>query len=422
MKNLTLALTLVLSFSLSAQDLDSELRQLLDDHSIVPLKIKRNLTSPLFKLGEKLFSDNRLSGNQNISCQTCHHPEMGTSDNLPLPIGEGGDGLGSDRTMGSGEVIPRNAPHVFNSGLSNKEFSFWDGRVSFDSSTGIFQTPEPSLNGINPTRGEITSALSSALSAQAMFPPLSHEEMRGKLGSNEIADAKTNLEAWKLLTARVTSDLGYMKLFKQALPGVQKDKINFGHIGEALGHFQANKFVVVNTPFDKYLEGDNSAMSDAAKRGAILFYSKGKCVECHSGNNFTDNKFHNIAFPQVGPGKEEGGNDKGLFLVTGKDEDLYKFKTPGLRNISLSAPYGHSGSLITLFRVVQHYQHPMRSNHHYQGGYRNLPYALDVDWDNMNDRLRRIDPLLPRMGVPLNGMEMQDIVTFMKEGLTNLNF
>ena len=61
---------------------------------------------------------------------------------------------------------------------------------------------------------------------------------------------------------------------------------------------------------------------------------------------------------------------------------------------------------------------PMRSNHHYEGGYRNLPYALEVDWKNMNDRLRRLDPLVPRMGLPLNGMEMQDIVTFMEEGLT----
>lgn len=418
MKNLIYFLTLLVITPLSAQTLDTELRQLLKEHNIKPLVMKRDLSSPMFKLGAKLFVDNRLSGNNNISCKTCHHPMMGTSDNLPLPIGEGGVGEGRSRSMGTGEVISRNAPHLFNSGLSNKEFSFWDGRVSFDPKTKTFQTPEPTINGSNPAKPEIAKVLSSALAAQAMFPPLSHDEMRGKAGSNEIADAKTNLEAWELLTERITSDQQYMSLFKKALPGITKDKINFGHIGEALAHFQSNKFAVVNTPFDRYVAGDNSALSEAAKRGAILFYSKGKCVECHSGNNFTDDKFHNIAFPQVGPGKEEGGNDKGLFMVTGKDEDLYKFKTPGLRNIALSAPYGHSGSLKTLFRVVQHYQHPMRSNHHYDGGYRNLPYALEVDWDNMNDRLRRMDPLLPRMGVPLNGMEIQDIVTFMEEGLT----
>ncbi|TNE97649.1 MAG: cytochrome-c peroxidase [Deltaproteobacteria bacterium] len=418
MKNLIILLTLVFVTPLIAQDLDTELRALLKTHSIEPLKKERDLTSPLFDLGHRLFVDNRLSGNNNISCRDCHHPMLGTSDSLPLPIGEGGEGIGTNRRMGTGAVIPRNAPHLFNSGLSNKEVSFWDGRVSYDPLTKTFQTPEPAINGANPTRPEIAKALSSALAAQAMFPPLSHEEMRGQPGSNEIADAKTNIEAWDLLTERITDDQVYMDLFKKAIPGISKDKINFGHIGEALAHFQANRFAVTNTPFDKYLAGDNSAMSDAAKRGAILFYTKAKCVECHSGNNFTDNKFHNIAIPQVGPGKEVDGNDKGLYAVTGKEEDLYKFKTPGLRNVSKSAPYGHSGSLKTLLRVVQHYQMPMRSNHHYEGGYRNLPYALEVDWKNMNDRLRRLDPLVPRMGLPLDGMEMQDIVTFMEEGLT----
>lgn len=177
-----------------------------------------------------------------------------------------------------------------------------------------------------------------------------------------------------------------------------------------------------NTPFDQFLKGQDQALSWEAKKGAILFLSKARCVNCHSGNHFTDNKFHNVGFPQVGPGKEDDGNDRGLFLQTGQQEHLYQFKTPGLRNISQSAPYGHSGSLKTLRRVVEHYSHPMRSNHHYNGGFRNLPYELDVDWTFMNDRLRKIDPILGRMGVFLNAEEIDQITKFLSEGLTQKNF
>ncbi|MCO4795577.1 MAG: hypothetical protein KC493_17800, partial [Bacteriovoracaceae bacterium] len=335
---------------------------------------------------------------------------------------QGGEGLGRDRKLGTGSIIPRNAPHLFNLGMVGLKTMFWDGRVSYDPATKVFTTPESGINGTNPAHPEYCEPLSSALSAQAMFPPLSHDEMRGQPGSNEVADAKTNFEAWALLTKRITSKKDYMNLFRQAMPGTPKDKINFAHIGEALGHFQANRFAVTQTPFDKYLAGDNSSMSDAAKRGASLFLGQARCVLCHSGSNFTDDDFHNVAFPQVGPGKEESGDDRGLFLETGKQEDLYKFKTPSLRNIALSAPYGHSGSLKSLIKVIQHYQHPMRSNHHYDGGFRGLPYALDVDWDNMNTRLRLIDPQIGRMGIPMNMMQMQDIATFLKEGLTDQNF
>ncbi|MCO4795624.1 MAG: cytochrome-c peroxidase, partial [Bacteriovoracaceae bacterium] len=271
MKNLTLILAFLFITPLFAQDLDIELRRLIKANDIKPLEFKRDLTSPLYQLGEKLFSDNDLSGNKNISCQTCHHPEMGGSDNLPLPIGQGGEGLGRDRKLGTGSIIPRNAPHLFNLGMIGLKTMFWDGRVTYDPATKIFTTPESGINGSNPAHPEYCEPLSSALSAQAMFPPLSHDEMRGQPGSNEVADAKTNFEAWALLTKRITSKKDYMDLFRQAMPKTPKDKINFAHIGEALGHFQANRFAVTQTPFDKYLAGDNSSMSDAAKRGASLF-------------------------------------------------------------------------------------------------------------------------------------------------------
>jgi len=422
MNKLTIFLLLLIPATSISSEIDQKLRQILRDQNIKALSFKQDLKSPLFKLGEKLFEDKDLSGNRNISCQTCHHPDFGSSDKLPLPIGAGGIGLGPDRTVADGHIIPRNSPHIINAGITGKNIMFWDGRVSFDPVNKTFTTPEKGLNGKNPTRPELRKPLTSALSAQAMFPPLSHHEMRGEVGSNEIADAKTNIEAWEKLTYRIVNKEFYKKLLKQVFPNTSLRKINFAHLAEAMAYFQANRFVAVDTPFDKYLRGDQNALSKKAKKGAVLFFSSARCFMCHSGSSLTDNKFHNVAFPQVGPGKNDGGDDLGLYNITGKTEDLYKFKTPSLRNISLTAPFGHSGSLKTLKRVVEHYQHPMRSNHHYDGGFRNLPYELPVDWHNMNKRLRLIDPQIGRMGIPMNRQDINNLTSFLTEGLTQTSY
>lgn len=231
------------SYSQESEQQDTQfLRSLLKDLNYKPLKVTRDISSPLYQLGEKLFSDKDLSGNKNISCQTCHQPDLGGGDGLPLSIGEGGEGQGRSRRVHNGHVIPRNAPHLFNLGEVGKEVMFWDGRVSFDQKTKVFTTPEKGINGKGPTHPEYCEPLSSALSALAMFPPLSHEEMRGQKGSNEVADASTNFEAWELLTSRITNKREYQKLLKITFPQTPLNKINFAHLGEALGHFQATVF------------------------------------------------------------------------------------------------------------------------------------------------------------------------------------
>ena len=407
---------------LFANDLDSKLQAVLARENIQAITFKRDTSSAMFKLGKMIFEDKRLSGNKNISCQDCHHPKLGTSDQLPLPIGEGGEGLGPKRQLVNGHIIPRNAPHLFNLGFPEMTVMFWDGRVSFDPKTKTFQTPEAGLNGVNPKRADFTKVLTSALSTQAMFPPLNHEEMRGQPGSNEVADAKNNFEAWALLTERFASDPKYQKLFFQAFPNLKtKDDILFAHLGEAMGHFQKHQFAVVDTPFDRYLKGNLKALTDKAKQGALIFYGKGQCVQCHGGIHMTDNKFHNLAWPQIGPGKNENRDDKGRFNITKKPEDLYAFKTPGLRNIALSGPFGHSGSLKTLQQVMVHYFRPMRSNHHYNPGFRNLPYTLDLQVDQMNERIRRTDPIVG-FGLDLGNEDRDLLLHFLIQGLTDTTF
>lgn len=405
-----------------ANDIDTTLQQLLAKENISPIVFKKDTSSPLFQLGQKIFADERLSGNHNISCQTCHHPKFGTSDRLPLPIGTGGEGLGPKRKIANGKVIGRNAPHLFNLGFPEMTHMFWDGRVSYNPKTKIFTTPELQLNGKNPSRPDFTQVLTSALSAQAMFPPLNHQEMRGTPGSNPIADAKDNFEAWGLLTERFSEDPEYQNLFLKAFPNLKKsEEILFAHIGEALGHFQKHQFAVLNTPFDRYLKGNRNALTEKAKQGAVIFYGKGQCVQCHSGINMTDNKFHNIAFPQVGARGSENLNDKGRFSISKNPDDLYTFKTPGLRNIALSAPYGHSGSLKTLEQVLIHYFRPMRSNHHYDPGFKDLPYSLELEVDHMNERVRTTDPIVG-FGLNLNNQDRELLLHFLVQGLTDTSF
>jgi len=130
----------------------------------------------------------------------------------------------------------------------------------------------------------------------------------------------------------------------------------FGHsvsadgIAQAIAAFERT-LISTNSPFDRYMAGDKAAMSEAAQRGLALFQGKAKCVLCHNGPNFTDNKFHNIGVPQVGPLKE----DLGRYNVTKRDADRGAFKTPSLRSIALTAPYMHTGGFKTLEEVLEFY-------------------------------------------------------------------
>jgi len=128
--------------------------------------------------------------------------------------------------------------------------------------------------------------------------------------------------------------------------------------GNAIATFEAYEFTYTNTPWDEYLRGNKRAISNEAKLGALLFYGKANCSSCHSGNLFTDQKYHNIAVPQFGPGKNEGGYDYGRYNVTGDPNDKYKFRTPPLRNVAVTFPYMHDGAYKDLKMAIKHHTNP----------------------------------------------------------------
>ena len=159
----------------------------------IPLNKNPNFSQ--IELGKRLFMDTNLSGNRNVSCMTCHNSIAGTSDLLPL-----------SRTENSNGILRRNSLSLFN--LGNNPFIFWDGRVSYDKTSKIFSTPEKNL----PI--SISNVLTSALSAQALFPMVSHDEMRGQKGENEIG-AKRSTDQTALNNKASANDLNQNRVQKQ---------------------------------------------------------------------------------------------------------------------------------------------------------------------------------------------------------------
>ena len=315
------------------------------------------------ELGKLLFFDKILSGSFNIACATCHHPFAGTGDGLSLSVGEGARGTGVTRDTGLGpdaihERVPRNAPALFN--LGAREFStlFHDGRVAPDANM-------PS-GFASPAGFDLPPGLDSALAVQAMFPVTSATEMAGQRGENPVADAAADGDlalVWDLLAARLRSVEGYVTRFVAAFDDVSTAAdVTFVHAANAIAAFEAAAWRADGSAFDRFLRGDRSAMSRTQRRGMRLFYGRAGCSACHAGPLQSDHSFRAIAMPQVGPGKGDGASgfeDFGRERVTGQPADRYRFRVPSLRNVALTAPYGHAGAYNSLEAVVRHHLDPV---------------------------------------------------------------
>ncbi len=339
-------------------------------------------------LGRLLFFDKILSGNRNISCATCHHPSLASGDGLALPLGEGPTGLGPQRKPGSYAEravhgrVPRNSPALFNLGAREFVRLFHDGRVEVDldrNYAGGF---------ISPAKWKLPTGLDNVLAAQALFPVTSPAEMAGDKGENPIADAVFGNNAageggaWQLLAERLQQNDEYVSLFREAYPQrvTTREDISYVLAANAIAAFEISEFRADDSAFDAYLRGDASRLSSSAKRGLEIFYGQAGCSHCHSGKFQTDHEFHAIAMPQIGPGKGDGTDgefwrttglnlaleDYGRGRVTFRSEDRYKFRTPSLRNVVLSAPYGHAGAYRSLEAVVRHHLDPVASLHAYE--------------------------------------------------------
>ena len=340
------------------------------------------------QLGQLLFFDPILSGNKNISCATCHSPDHASADGLSLGIGEGGRDVGPKRTAGEGAYrikkrIPRNAPALWNLGAKEFKTLFLDGRVSHSDIYG---------NGFNtPAQEWLPEGLSGILAVQALFPMTSQFEMAGDPAENQIAGAAYDrIDAvWPIVAKRVRAVPEYANLFASAFEDVSGPlDISISHIANALAAFQTFEFQSYDSPFDAYLGGDINALTEQQHDGLELFYGKANCSGCHSGPLLTDHEFHALMLPHFGPGRTRQWDttvrDVGRMASSDRLEDAYRFRTPSLRNVSLTAPYGHNGAYPTLEGIVRHHLDPKKA---FSGWTPDMASLPKVGWLEASDFL-----------------------------------
>jgi cytochrome c peroxidase len=337
--------------ALDRSTLVSTVRSLAAGRGIVPLPQAPHVRPALARLGRALAFDKILSGNRNISCMTCHLPQLATGDGRSLPIGTGGIGLGPARALVSGNIIPRNAPPLFN--LHAMPALFFDGRVSVDAG-GQFHTP---------AGAQLTPAMTrvfefGALSAQPLFPVVNTQEMRGTTGNHLAALPDTDFQGiWTAAMQRLGRIPRYRAMFEEAYPGTRFENMSFAYATNAIAGFIIGYFTFDRSPWDRFLGGDDDALTTDQLLGAQDFLTL-KCSICHNGSTFSDLQFHDVALAQFGPGEGVAPNprdDFGRMNATGNPADIYRFRTAPLRNIELTGPYGHAGQFKALRAFVAHY-------------------------------------------------------------------
>lgn len=252
--------------------------------AVAPVPPDNLLTLAKVELGRRLFFDPLLSRDHTLSCASCHRPELAFADTLPLS-----PGVLERQTA-------RNAPTLLNRAYGRS--FFWDGR---------------------------TASLE-----EAVLMPIDNPDELG-LGTPE-------------LVARLRRHRGYRAFFRKAFGDAPVSGVL---VGRALASY-LRTLRSGDAPVDRYLAGDADALTETMCRGRALFLGKAGCADCHSGPNFTDERFHNT-------GVSWGPGDPGRSAITGQEADRGRFKTPTLREIARTPPYMHDGSLSSLEEVIEFY-------------------------------------------------------------------
>ncbi|MCB0164879.1 MAG: hypothetical protein KDI79_11675 [Anaerolineae bacterium] len=396
--------------------LDAKLHQAIAAAGLTPLEPGPEPDPARVTLGQALFFDKELSGNRDVACSTCHLPLQHTSDGLSVSIGVGGlDGVGPQRHNAPDRMLhPRNSPDLFNRGRPELATMFWDIRINGSKAGGFTSPAKDQLPGDD---------MDNILAVLAMFPVTARDEMRGmpddfeKFG-NELApiDDEDFTAIWEALIDRLLAHEGYVTLFANAYPSTPPDDLHFHHAANGIAAFITKAFAFTNSPWDRYLAGDETALTDEAKQGALLFLGRANCSQCHAGNLFTDQLTHNLAMPQVGPGnkKEQPGIDLGRAGETGDPADTYAFRTPPLRNVALTGPWTHAGAYTSLEAVVRHHLDPEQALRSYDPAQlrADLRSTFQSDETYLSAQLSQLDPVLATP-IALSDREFDQVIAFL---------
>ena len=252
-----------------------------------PVPEDNPMTPAKVELGRQLFFDARLSSDGTVSCATCHNPVMGFTDGRATSMGT------------QAQVGGRSAPSVINLAYAQGGV-FWDGRAA-------------------------------SLEEQAIGPI-----------ANPIEMSNTH----ENVVARLSTIPGYREQFEHVFGSPE---VTIENVGKAIATFERT-IIAGNAPWDRFMKGETSALSEEATRGWELFQNKALCIRCHAGFNLTDNQFKNIGVGFDGPEP-----DLGRYDFTGAEGDQGRFKTPTLRALRYTGPYMHDGSEATLEDVIEYY-------------------------------------------------------------------
>ncbi len=378
-------------------------------------RLGRALNPRLAEVGRMLWFDPITGLNNDNSCAGCHSPSAGFGDTQSIAIGIENNGV-----VGPGRAGPRNmrrSPTVINSAFFPK--LMWNSRFSassgdpFDNRAG-FQFPAP--------EGTSLSGQPHLLAAQAFIPPTERTEVTGFAfeGDNHAIRAE--------VARRLNEVPAYRRLFARAFPAVRAGApVSFDMVALAIAEFEFS-LTFANAPIDRYARGEHDALSAELKRGAVLFFGRAGCVDCHavagqSNEMFSDFQNHVIGVPQVapsltnnsfdGPGANE---DFGLEQVTGDPADRYAFRTSPLRNVALQPTFMHNGAYTSLEDAIRHHLDVEAALRRYTPAGQGLDADLAGPTGPWEPVLARLDPRLAQP-IVLSDQEFRQLVAFVREGL-----
>ena len=415
-----IGIAIALFVLLGGQTLDQQLAAILAKHdftgrieSTLERRLGRKLDNQLVDLGRLLFFDTVGGLNNDNNCSGCHSPTHGFGDTQSIAIGIDNNGI-----VGPNRAGPRNqrrTPMVINTAFFPT--LMWNSRFAalshdpFDNSAG-FQFPLP--------EGVSLSYQPHLLVAQAFIPPTERVEVAGFTFPGDNFDIRNEV------LRRINNVPEYRKLFGKVFPQVRDGgPITFDMFGLAIAEFEFS-LVFADAPIDQFARGQQNALTDDQKRGALLFFGKARCVECHrvagaSNEMFSDFEQHVVGVPQIAPA---AGNvlfdgtaqneDFGLEQVTGDPADRYKFRTSPIRNVALQPAFFHNGAFTRLEDAIQHHLDVFTSARNYNPS--GIASDLTAPMGPIEPVLARVDPILATP-IRLTSDEFLQLVDFVRFGL-----
>ena len=416
------SLLILSTFAVSSATLDKQLTAVLAQHgftgrieSTLEQRLGRKLDNQLVDLGRLLFFDTLGGLNNDNNCSGCHSPNNGFGDSQSIAIGIDNNGI-----VGPDRVGPRNqrrTPMVINTAFFPN--LMWNSRFAalshdpFDNSAG-FEFPLP--------EGRTLSYEPHLLVAQAFIPPTERVEVAGFSFPGDNFDIRNEV------LRRINNVSEYRKRFGKIFATVREGgSISFDMFGLAIAEFEFS-LVFADAPIDEFAKGQRNALTDDQKRGALLFFGKARCVECHkvsgsSNEMFSDFSQHVIGVPQIAPAignvSFDGpamNEDFGLEQVTGNLLDRYKFRTSPLRNVALQPAFFHNGAFTRLEDAIRHHLDVFASARGYDPGTAGIDQDLRAPMGPIEPVLARIDPILATP-IELTEREFQQLLDFVRNAL-----